>query len=70
MSTQDHVDAIGRDVLGNDLQAGVAVDHHPQASGEEVLEVSDGERDVEGIGHEGRRTGSAALLHRQFRLKG
>jgi photosystem II stability/assembly factor-like uncharacterized protein len=53
VGTQNHLDAIVRHVVGDDLQIGIPVDHRPQAAGEEVLEVRDDEGDLGGSLHRG-----------------
>jgi hypothetical protein len=42
---KNHFDASVLYVAGDDQQAGVAVEHRPQAAGQKVLEVSDDEGD-------------------------
>jgi hypothetical protein len=45
LNTQDHPDAMQLDVLGDDLEAGVALDHAAQAAGEEVVKAGDDDGD-------------------------
>ena len=56
---------------GDDLQAGIAVEHRAQAAGQEVLEVGDDHGDGRGSEHvRGLRADGVQLLHRQGRFKG
>src|SRR5450755_2615200 len=52
VSAQDHPDPILLDVMGDDLEGGIALDYSPQAAGEEVLKAGDDDGDRRGLEHE------------------
>ncbi len=70
VGAQDHVDAAGLDVAGEDLQRGITVDHDAQPAGEEILKASDDEGDRRRSGHRGpSRTRSRSDPYRHTRRK-